>query len=111
MSDLIWQLYCIKGQLLVGTDSPSPPAATATLEQFLTDLEFSSIDEREKSGFTPLRYAVYAGRADLVRQLIDKGAKVNTLTRKPLPQFNVHPGQPIIQSACSRADIQRRRNS
>ena len=67
-----------------------------TLAEWLAAMKFSSVTEDEAStGLSPLFYAVYAGRVDLVAQLLDAGADLSVCAKKDYPEFmiiaNIHP--------------------
>ena len=89
-------LYAIQGNLLHGTgvDVPELP-----LDEWLTTLRLSDVHDGESEGLSPLRYAVYANRADLVRQLIDMDADVECRTNSRIPGQFVLPGDTILYSA------------
>ena len=93
-------LVAMTNKLLEGTGVQEPEMP---LEEWLQQMRFSSTDDEKDSGLTPLRYAVIANRADLVRQLIDQGADVEAPVKwvpKKSSAKMLLPGQTILATAC-----------
>lgn len=66
-------LTAMRSHLLQGTDFPIK--RIESLDEWLAELEFfGDVNEGTKSGWSPLMYTVFAGRTDLVAQLLDRGA-------------------------------------
>lgn len=85
-----------------------PPKAPAGLDQWLTQLGFEGvdelIDEGSASGWTPLRYAVYANRVDLVEALLARGADHRIVIRSGAPELGACSGATLLHTACTLHD-------
>ena len=99
-SGLMWyrMLYACGAQILQNTEYPTEQPLG--LDEWLKEMGFSDVNDGAKSGWTPLRYAVYAGRLDLVEQLIDRGADVKCTIKVKKPEFDAGPGQTLLHTAC-----------
>ena len=53
------------------------------LDEWLAELRFSGpCDDEETTGLSPLRFAIIASRADLVAQLLERGADAECRTKQ-----------------------------
>jgi ankyrin repeat protein len=105
--DLVWYrvMHACKAHLLRGTGCdddaehvPREPSLDAWLKAML--FESGDVDEEAtSSGLTPLRYAVLAGRLDLAKELLSRGAKTEVKLKKDLPNFEFLKGYTILHSA------------
>ena len=102
-------LCAITPELCDGTavDLPKLP-----LDAWLAQLRFSTVtDEERTSGLSPLRFAVVSNRADLVEELLARGADVECLVASaqrlkesrlsPSAQWLFLPGHSILMTACT----------
>ena len=76
---LVWYrfLRAYRKTILRGTSFGEKVADEASLEEWMAAMRFESVHDNKRSGLTPLRFAVLAGRVDLVKQLLDAGADVH----------------------------------
>ena len=94
-------LSSISSFLLRGTGVQLPDAP---LDEWLAQLRFSGpCDDEKSTGLSPLRFAVIANRADLVAQLLQRGADIECRTTKLVPKhtrwlFQV--GSPVLMDCC-----------
>ena len=95
-------LQAIANTLLHGTGVSLPEEP---LDAWLSKLRFDSATDGAKSGLTPLRFAVIADRADLVRELLDRGADVESPLAGHWSKgsdsafISIMPGDTILHSA------------
>lgn len=90
--DVLW-LRCVRalrGWILAGTGVVDDDEEL-TLDEWLAAMGFQSVHDGAQSGNTPLRFAVYAGRVDLARELIARGADIEA-------PFRRHRKEPIMQA-------------
>ena len=80
------------------TDPFIDPSA-CTVEWFLHENGFQRIDERDKSGWTPLCYAAMSGSAHLVESLLKQRANCNERLTKQKPEFAISKGVPVLSLA------------
>lgn len=101
--EVLW-LRCmraLRGWILAGT-GVTDRDATLSLDEWLSAMGFASIRDGADSGNTPLRFAVYAGRLDLAKELIARGADVEAPFRRNLKQPIMQAkGQTILFSAAT----------
>jgi hypothetical protein len=72
-----------------------------SLAQFLSSLRFASARDGERDGHSALRFAVLAGRKDLVREMIDEHhADVHAVLRHADPNTTSSPGMNILGQCC-----------
>ena len=91
-------ISAMRSHLLQGTDFPIK--RIESLDEWLAELEFfGDVNEGTKSGWSPLMYAVFAGRTDLVAQLLDRGADPKVRIRKGANEFNSTRGSNLIMQA------------
>lgn len=90
-------LHAISNSLLYGLGTS---VAKEPLEAWMATMRFSGIHDGAKEGLTPLRFAAIADRADLVKELLDKGADVEVPIAKTDNAFlALLPGETILHSA------------
>ena len=71
-----------------------------SLQQWMSELGFSSVNDGLESGWSPLRFAVMAGHTSLVAELLDKGADVAAPLKRGDSRFAAQPGSTILHLAC-----------
>ena len=93
--DLVWYrtLHASKAWLLKGTGTIE---TEPTLEAWLQAMKFSSAHDGAKTGLTPLRFASLAGRADLVKDLLDLGASVESPVRRKFVSLGLQKGVTVL---------------
>jgi len=104
-SDLLWfrVLSACKAHLLSGlpiADQIQPEP----LDEWMKSLRFQSVDDGKASGLTPLRFAILAGRRDLVRSLLERNADVEAPLSASVAPFEFLKGQSMLQTACAIRD-------
>ena len=99
--EMVWYrvLAACKARLLAGTGVAVP--ADATLASWMVKMRFTSVHDGQRTGLTPLRFAVLEGRLDLVTQLLDLGAHIEAPLRRVISAFDMEAGISILHSACS----------
>jgi hypothetical protein len=98
-------LHACTRRLLQGisTSNPHMPADEPLVE-WMAAMRFTSAADGMRSGYTPLRFAVMAGREDLVEQLLAIGASVEAPLRKP----NIHLEFLQVRRAATKGVLYRR---
>ena len=93
-------LSAITNRLLSGTGVTVPELPLA---EWLAQMRFSGVhDEEDRSGLSPLRFAIIADRADLVRELLDQGAAIEIRSKPPKSTQNiVMPDETMLGTAAS----------
>jgi ankyrin repeat protein len=96
--DLLWfrNLHALRAWLLVGTGDV---AVETSLSEWMAAMRFESVKDGAKTGMTPLRFAVIAGRADLCKELLEQGADIEAPLKKKHSVFKWMKGQTILHSA------------
>lgn len=102
--DLLWYrvLRACKAHLLDGLQGEPPPQHG--LAEWMAQMRFASARDGAKSGLTPLRFAVLAGRPDLASQLLAQGADVEACLSSSHAPFEFLKGQSVLQAACTIRD-------
>ena len=97
--NLVWYrtLRAMTSTILAGTDYDDEDAALP-LTEWLSAMNFGSAHDERASGHTPLRYAVIAGRVNLVRELIGLGVDLHAPihTRAQELMFNMMPDLTVL---------------
>ena len=96
-----------KPYLLAGTQRSEELLAQAVqpLDEWLRLMRFSSLADGTKTGLTPLRFAVLAGRVDLAREILAAGADVQARLRKPYEQMHWIQGETVLHTACAHHNL------
>lgn len=90
-------------QLTVGTGVEFE--RVPTLSEWLDVMKFRTVRDGESQGLTPLRFAVFSNRCDLIQQLLDAGVAVETPLRRCEPRFEgMMQGQTVLHLACAIAE-------
>ena len=70
-------------------------------------MRFKSVHDGERTGSTPLRFAVMGGRCDIAAALLDEGADITAPLKhgfmsnlEGCPFFEIHPGTCCLAQAC-----------
>lgn len=71
-------LDSMKDVLLEGTPTQGSVMSLEPFSAWMSAMRFSSSHDEQNSGWTPLRFAAYAGRMDIVRELVLQGASVHS---------------------------------
>lgn len=97
--DLTWYrlLHASKAWLLKGTGTVM---AEGSLQEWMHSMRFVTVHDGAETGLTPLRFACMAGRADLMRELLEQGAALEAPLKKKLPHFDLSKGATILAQAC-----------
>ena len=66
--------------LLRGLERAAPEEGT--LDEWLQEMGLSSVTDGEKTNVPPLLFGVLTGRVGLVREMLDRGADPNAVTRR-----------------------------
>ena len=94
-------LCAATSKLLGGTDVD---VKELPLDEWLAELRFSGpCDDEETTGLSPLRFAIIASRADLVAQLLERGANAECRTKQQPKGFGMKlfmKGTPLIVDCC-----------
>lgn len=69
-------LASMRDRLLCGCGSEAAAYFDESFEQWMERMRFTAFDDEEASGWSPLRFAIYAGRLDIARELLRRGADV-----------------------------------
>ena len=98
--NMVWwrTLQCLTSPILAGTGF-TEEGTDEPLDAWLTKLRFASVADGATTGHTPLRYAVIAGRTDLVQAMLrDPSVDVNGAihARHADLMFNMQPGMSIL---------------
>lgn len=70
-------LEAMKEVLLEGTPTQGSVVSLDSYDTWMSTMRFSSPHDEQNSGWTPLRFAAYAGRLDIMRELLQQGASVH----------------------------------
>ena len=101
---LLWArfLRCYKPKLLSGSDyaAPAKAALGGSLPEWMDLLQFRSVHDGAATGLTPLRFACLAGRADLVKELLDAGADIHARLKRNWVQVHWIRGETPLHVAC-----------
>jgi ankyrin repeat protein len=73
----------------------------STLSEFLRDFRFSSITDGAESGWTPLRFAVIAKDAGVVKELLEQGSDPSAMLTEPALDLYHQQGQTILHTAAT----------
>ena len=95
-------MHSLSASVLEGTGASFQ--RESTLDEWMDAMRMSGPADGEKSGWTPLRYACFTGRADLCEELISRGAKVNLAIRKPCQYSGTLATQNILHTTCWAVD-------
>lgn len=101
---LVWYrtLLALETSILAGTGYEDPMAG-CTLGEWMARMHFESVHDGAATGYTPLRFAVMAGRVDLVDEILkDPTVDVQAPIRKKHKElmFNFLDGLTILHQAC-----------
>ena len=95
-------LSAISSRLLLGTGVHLPDLP---LDEWLAEMRFSgACDDEKTTGLSPLRFALVADRADLVAQLLERGADAECRTTELVPKRDrayILPGETILNTCCT----------
>ena len=91
-------LHACKAHLLSKLDTE--PLLCPSVDEWLSELGFSSVRDGMASGWTPLRFAIMAGHTKLAEELLDKGADVTSPLKRGDNRFAAQPGQTLLHLAC-----------
>jgi ankyrin repeat protein len=58
--------------------------------QWMVRMQFTAFDDEQSSGWSPLRFAIYAGRLDIARELLSQGADVEAPLEASFAQYGLH---------------------
>lgn len=75
-------LHCMTTRLLYGTGYPSG-FENETVDEFMATMQFKSVKDGEKTGNSPLRYAIFTGNYNLIKALLDAGSDPNAPFKSP----------------------------
>ena len=95
-------LRASKSKLLQGTGIHVPEPQT--LQEWMTGMRFTSAKDGASSGWTPLRFAVLAGRTDIASQVLDAGARVDVGLARGWNQWGMPKGTTALHLACYSRD-------
>jgi len=97
---LEWRwLKARKEMLFAGLPHPYAEAQPRTLESFLQDFKFTGVNDGEESGWTPLRFAVIAKDAQLVKDLLAAGASKDTMLKDDAHSLYHQKGSTMLHTA------------
>merc|ERR1719379_1897610 len=69
--------------------------------QWMEKMKFTAVEDEERSGWSPLRFAIYEGRLDIARELLRRGADVNAPLNASYVQYGLHSrGCTILAGLC-----------
>ena len=74
-------LHALTARLLEGTIDGRlmPPETMESYEAWMGTMQFKTVKDGKRSGWTPLRFAMMAGRVDIATHLLDDGAHVDAV--------------------------------
>jgi hypothetical protein len=97
---LEWRwLKARKEMLFAGLPHPYAEAQPRTLESFLQEFKFTGVNDGEESGWTPLRFAVIAKDAQLVKDLLAAGASKDTMLKDDAHSLYHQKGSTMLHTA------------
>ena len=70
-----------------------------TLDEWMSEMHFSSEYDGGSSGWTPLRFAVLAGRVDLAGELLSKGVDVESMMSRATNEWGMPKGSTVLHLA------------
>lgn len=92
------QLHALADRMLEGTVEERE--APETMDAWMASMRFTSPRDGERSGWSPLRFAMMAGREDIMRSLLQSRASVESRVRKNEPRFFMQKGSSVLGDAC-----------
>ncbi len=96
-------VHAVSAYTLSGSGTAAPQEAS--LAEWMAAMRFESVREGAKTGWTPLMFAVVAGRADICEALLDAGASPTTRMRRMYPQYALRKSTPLLHVACLLRDV------
>jgi ankyrin repeat protein len=94
-------LVSMKSQILSGCWIGSGGLPDNSFEQWMEEMRFTRFDDEQDSGWSPLRFAIYAGRLDIASELLRRGADVDAPLKANAAQWGFHlRGCTVLSGLC-----------